>query len=92
MDHNNHRPDNRNQIVLQSKIRTTLKGVEMLDFSISLGIVDLAISVAIPDEGTNSAPVYVHIKPCRPKRIGDRGARRVPDRGRDADTHADRGE
>jgi hypothetical protein len=81
MNFNGNRPDNRNQIVLQSKIRTTLKGVEMLDFNIPLGIIELSISVAIPDEGTDSAPVYIHIRPRRTTRHGDGTMLHVPNRG-----------
>jgi hypothetical protein len=54
---------NRNQVVLSSKIRTSASGVEMLDFTLPLGVLELRVSVAIPEEGTNEAPVYVHIIP-----------------------------
>lgn len=54
---------NSNQVVLQSRLRVSQSGIEMLDFIIPLGMVELHCSCPIPDEGTEGAPVYVHIKP-----------------------------
>ena len=57
---------NFNQVIIPSKLRKAQSGVEMIDFSITLGIVELHCSCAIPDQGTSGGPVYVHIKPARP--------------------------
>jgi hypothetical protein len=62
---------NHNQIILQSKLRVSQSGVEMIDFVIPLGMMELHCSCPIPDEGTEGSPVYVHMKPSR----GPNGAR-----------------
>lgn len=56
---------NQNQVILQAKIRISQNGVEMLDFVIPLGMMNLHCSCPIPDEGTETAPLYVHMKPSR---------------------------
>lgn len=56
---------NHNQVVLQSKLRVSQSGVEMLDFVIPLGMMELHCSCPIPDEGTEGSPVYIHIRPAR---------------------------
>lgn len=61
-----HRPPNYNQFILQSKLRKSASGIEMLDFTIPLGMMELHCSCPIPDEGTDGAPVYVHVRPARP--------------------------
>jgi len=57
---------NFNQAVLQSKIRLSQGGTEMLDFVIPLGLMELHCSCSIPAEGTDEAPVYVHMRMARP--------------------------
>lgn len=64
-DKQNKHPNNFNQIVLQAKLRKAQSGVEMLDFTIPLGIAEFHCSIPIPDEGTDGSPVYVHVKPAR---------------------------
>jgi hypothetical protein len=51
--------DNSNQIVLQSTLKESQNGREMLIFSIPLGMIELTCICPIPDEGTTGAPVYV---------------------------------
>ena len=51
--------DNSNQIVVQSTIKETQNGKEMLIFSIPLGMIELTCICPIPDEGTTGAPVYI---------------------------------
>ncbi len=56
---------NVNQVVLQAKLRVAQSGVEMLDFTIPLGMMELHCSCPIPDEDTEGSPVYVHMRPAR---------------------------
>lgn len=59
------RPRTNNQIIVESNIRVSASGAEMLDFEIPLGIMKLHVSCTIPEDGTCSAPVYIHIHPTR---------------------------
>ncbi len=71
MDNNGYRNNNgtrqnfrpANQIIVQSNIRVSQNGVEMLEFTIPLGAFELRCSSPIPEEGTNGAPVYVQVRP-----------------------------
>lgn len=59
---------NHNQVILQAKIREAQSGVEMIEFVIPLGMMELHCSCPIPDEGTTGSPVYVHMRPTRQPR------------------------
>jgi len=66
---------NNNQTVLQSTLRVAQSGIEMIEFTIPLGIMELRCSCPIPDEGTSGSPVYVHMRPARPPRDAPRPPR-----------------
>ncbi len=72
--------NNVNQVILQARIRVSQSGIEMLDFIIPLGMMELHCSCPIPDEGTDGSPVYVHIKPARQREPRDLVGPRPPRR------------
>lgn len=71
---------NQNQHIFQVRLRMSQSGVEMLDFVIPLGFIELHCSCPIPDEGTDGAPLYVHVKRANPQ-LGVPRRRRVNGNG-----------
>lgn len=85
---------NSNQVILQARLRVAQSGVEMLDFTIPLGMMELHCSCPIPDEDTEGSPVYVHMRPARLANAprpssGPRQRRRADGWNRDDDDHDD---
>jgi hypothetical protein len=80
---------NANQVILQSKVRVSQSGVEMIDFVVPLGVIELHCSCPIPDEGTDGSPVYVHIRQPRtvrqPRPFSNRQNRDFNDEGQEGD-------